>query len=68
MFWASDFIWGNVVIYIREDISSKELTFFNMPENVESIFVEINLFNAKWPVCVDVITHQVKMISTFSII
>ena len=40
--------WGGVIIYIREDIPSKELRFFNISENVEGIFVEINLFKAKW--------------------
>ena len=40
-----------VLLYIREDISSKELRFFNMPENLEIILVEINLIKAKWLIC-----------------
>ena len=55
---------GDVIIYIREDIPSKELRLFDMPENLESISLEINLlkFNDS---SVDVITHQLKKISTF---
>ena len=33
---------------MREDIPSKELNFLNMPENIENIFIEINLFKVKW--------------------
>ena len=33
-----------VIIYVREDIPSKELKLLDMPENIESIFIEINLF------------------------
>ena len=43
-----------MLLYLLErtyPVPSKELRFFNMPENVESIFVEINLFKAKWLVC-----------------
>ena len=40
---------GGVIVYIREDVH--RLRFFNMAENLESIFVEINLFKAKWLVC-----------------
>ena len=46
--------WGGVIIHIKEPIPSKELRLninLNMPENIESIFVEINLFKAKWLVC-----------------
>ena len=40
-----------VFIYIREGIPSKELRFFDMLENVESILVEINFLKTKWLVC-----------------
>ena len=40
------------MLYILERICpDKELRFSNMPENVESTFVEINVFKAKWLVC-----------------
>ena len=42
---------GGLIIYVREDKPNKKLRFFNMPENLESIFVEINLFKAKCLVC-----------------
>ena len=34
---------GGVMIYVREDIPSRELTKHNLSKNVEAIFVEINL-------------------------
>ena len=58
---------GEVLLYIREDIPSKELRLFNMLENLESIFVEIKLFKPNG-LFINIITHQVKTISTFSII
>ena len=33
-----------VIIHIKEDMPSKKLRFFNMAENLESIFVEINRY------------------------
>ena len=34
---------GGVLIYVREDIPSKQLTKHNFTKNVEGLFVEINL-------------------------
>ena len=42
---------GGVFIYIREDISSRELKIHNTPENIESIYIEINLIKIKWLFC-----------------
>ena len=39
---------GGVIIYVREDIISKELTDYTSPENFEGIFFEINLKKSKW--------------------
>ena len=39
---------GGVLLYIREDIPCKELKFHSLPENIEGIFVEINLRKTKW--------------------
>ena len=36
---------GGVMIYVREDIPSEKLTKHNLHENMEAIFVEINLRN-----------------------
>ena len=42
---------GGVMIYVREDIPSKELPRFNLPDDIEGIFIELNLRKTKWLVC-----------------
>ena len=37
-----------VLIYVRDDIFSKQLNIHVFPEDIEGIFVEINLRKAKW--------------------
>ena len=37
-----------ILIYVREDIPSKELYDHNFPEDIEGIFLEINLRKVKW--------------------
>ena len=39
---------GGLLLYIREDIPSKELHRHTFSENIEGIFVEINLRKTKW--------------------
>ena len=39
---------GGVLIYVREDIPCKQLTKRILPDNIEGIFVEINLRKTKW--------------------
>ena len=39
---------GGVLIYVREDIPCKQLTKLILPDNIEGIFVEINLRKTKW--------------------
>ena len=39
---------GGVLIFVREDIPCKQLTKHILPDNIEGIFVEINLRKAKW--------------------
>ena len=39
---------GGILIYVREDISSKELKKYTFPGDIEGIFVEINLRKVKW--------------------
>ena len=39
---------GGVLIYVREDIPSKELKHHKFPDDIEGIFVEINLRKTKW--------------------
>ena len=38
---------GGILIYVREDIPSKELREHNFPEDIEGIFVEINMRKCK---------------------
>ena len=39
---------GGVVIYVREDIPCKEITHLTDTNNIEGIFLEINLRKSKW--------------------
>ena len=39
---------GGVMIYVRKDIPSRELTKHNLPKNVEALFIEINLRKSKF--------------------
>ena len=39
---------GGVLIYVREDIPSKKLNKHNFPNDIEGLFVEINLRKTKW--------------------
>ena len=43
-----DFHRGGLIIYIREDIPCKLLTLENLPNDVESIFIEIRVRKTKW--------------------
>ena len=42
---------GGVFIHVREDIPSRELKIRNTPEDIESIFIEINQIKTKWFFC-----------------
>ena len=39
---------GGILIYINEDIPMKELDLHKFPDNIEGIFIEINLGKRKW--------------------
>ena len=39
---------GGILLYVREDIPSKELKFIPIPNNMEGMFIEINLYKKKW--------------------
>ena len=39
---------GGILIYVREDIPSKELNDQTFPKDIEGIFVEINFRKSKW--------------------
>ena len=42
---------GGAFIYVQEDIPSRELKIHNTPEDIERIFIEINLIKTKWLFC-----------------
>ena len=42
---------GGLLLHIREDIPSRLLTEYKPLENVECLFVEINIKKKKWRVC-----------------
>ena len=39
---------GGILIYVREDIPSKELKRHDFPSDIEGIFIELNLKKVKW--------------------
>ena len=39
---------GGALIYVRQDIPCKQLTKYILPDDIEGIFVEINLRKTKW--------------------
>ena len=41
---------GGVLIFVREDIPTKELSSF-FPEDIEGVLIEINLRKSKWLLC-----------------
>ena len=39
---------GGIIIYVREDITSKILTKHKFPDDAEALFIEINFWKWKW--------------------
>ena len=37
-----------MIVYVRDDVPNKQLTKHKLPEDIESIFVEVNLRKTKW--------------------
>ena len=42
---------GGIIIYVREDITSEILTKHKSPDDIEPLFVEINLRKCTWLLC-----------------
>ena len=42
---------GGLMIYVRDEISSKMLTKHNLPEDIEAAFIELNFRKCKWLLC-----------------
>ena len=49
---------GGLLLYISEDILSCLLNEYNPPENVECLFVEINIRKKKWLPCFSYNAHK----------
>ena len=62
---------GGILLYIREDISSKIVYNQEIHPNIEGFFVEINLFKKKWLVgntynpSKDLISNHIKALSMY---
>ena len=52
---------GGLMLYIIEDIPSRLLTEYKPPENVECLFVEINIRRKKWLLCCSYNPHKKKV-------
>ena len=39
---------GGVIIYVREDISSRYLEKHKLPQDIEDMFIELNFTKVKW--------------------
>ena len=42
---------GGLMIYVRDDIPSKMLTKHNLPEDIQTGFIELNFCICKWLLC-----------------
>ena len=42
---------GGIIIYIREDIPSKQINLLKLPDDIENIFIVVNLYKTKWLMC-----------------
>ena len=42
---------GGILLYVKDDISSRLLRDHRLPDNVECVFAEINIRNKKWLLC-----------------
>ena len=49
---------GEILLYVKDDISSRLLTDHRLPDNVECLFTEINIRNKKWPLCCSYNHHK----------
>ena len=42
---------GGILVYFRNNITSKLLKIENLPSDIEAIFIEMNIKSKKWLVC-----------------
>ena len=39
---------GGVIVYVRDNIPRKQLTKHTLPDDIEGVFIEVNLRKIKW--------------------
>ena len=49
---------GGLLLYIKDDISSRLLTNHRLPDNVECLFIKIKISNKKWLLCCSYNPHR----------
>ena len=49
---------GGILLYVEDDLSSRLLTDRRLPNNVECLFMEINIRNKKWLLCCSYNPHR----------
>ena len=49
---------GEILLYVKDDVSSRLLTDHILPENIECLFTEINIRNKKWLLCCSYNPHR----------
>ena len=57
---------GELLLYYKDDISSRLLTVHRLPHNVECLFTEINIRNKKWLLCCSYNPHRNNILSHIS--
>ena len=49
---------GGILLYVKDDISSRLLTDHRSPDNAKCLFTEINIRNKKWLLCCSCSPHR----------
>ena len=53
---------GGILMYVRDDIPCKEIKTHKLPDDIEGMFIEINLRKKKWIIEVTTIKKKVSAI------
>ena len=51
---------GGIIFYIRDNIPAKQLNNYILPNDIEAIIIEINLWKRKWLICGSYNPHEGK--------
>ena len=49
---------GGIIFYIRDNIPAKQLNIYSLPNDIEAIIIEINLWKRKWLLCGSYNPHE----------